>query len=57
MHQLESQRQECYRTLAKAILGAGAPSADAALARALAEHSGTLRQADNIVSLALRRAA
>jgi len=40
--QLAARRHECYRSLAKAILGPAAPTEDAALARALADHAAAL---------------
>ncbi|MBV9131291.1 MAG: hypothetical protein JO318_01255, partial [Chloroflexi bacterium] len=40
--QLAARRHECYRQLAKAILGPAAPQEDLALARALAEHAVTI---------------
>ena len=55
--QLESRRHECYRTLAKAILGPAAPQYDLALARALAEHAALLKPLSNITPFRPRRAA
>jgi hypothetical protein len=40
--QLAARRHECYRSLAKAILGAAAPEEDLALANALADHAVAL---------------
>jgi hypothetical protein len=55
--QLEARRHECYRQLAKAILGPSAPQEDLALARALAEHAALLKPLGNISEFRPRRAA
>jgi hypothetical protein len=54
---LEQRRHECYRQLARAILGPGAPQHDADLARALAEHASLLRAPDNVTPIRRRRVA
>jgi hypothetical protein len=54
---LEARRHECYRQLAKAILGPAAPNGDLALVRALADHAGLLGVADKLIPLPPRRAA
>jgi hypothetical protein len=41
--QLAARRHECYRQLAKAILGPAAPEEDVALANALADHAARLK--------------
>jgi hypothetical protein len=41
--QLAARRHECYRQLAKAILGPAAPEEDLALANALADHAAKLK--------------
>jgi hypothetical protein len=55
--QLESRRHECYRQLAKAILGPAAPQEDLALVEALAEHAKLLKPLSNITEFRPRRAA
>jgi hypothetical protein len=40
--QLAARRHECYRSLAKAILGPAAPEEDTELAQALADHAVAL---------------
>jgi hypothetical protein len=55
--QLAARRHECYRQLAKAILGPAAPQEDLALARALAEHAQLLQPLGNISEFRPRRAA
>lgn len=55
--QLAARRHECYRQLAKAILGPAAPREDLALARALADHAALLGVADKVTPLRRRRAA
>ena len=55
--QLAAQRHECYRQLAKAILGPAAPQEDLALARALADHAAQLGVAPNVTPIRPRRAA
>jgi hypothetical protein len=55
--QLQARRHECYRRLAQAILGPGAPHEDLALARALAEHSELLKPAARISPMPPHRAA
>ena len=53
---LEARRHECYRQLARAILGPDAPREDAPLALALAEHARRVR-ATSSSSSSLARAA
>ncbi|MBV8716611.1 MAG: hypothetical protein JO020_10400 [Chloroflexi bacterium] len=55
--QLAARRHECYRQLAKAILGPAAPQEDLALARALAEHAVTIGAIKNVTPIHARRAA
>jgi hypothetical protein len=55
--QLEARRHECYRQLARAILGPAAPREDIALARALADHAALLGVAKNVTPIRSRRAA
>jgi hypothetical protein len=58
MHaELAARRHECYRQLAKAILGPEAPREDMALARALADHAALLGAAKNVTPIRPRRAA
>lgn len=53
---LAARRHECYRQLARTILGPAAPSDDRALARALAEHARLLSGAgSNLTQLPFRR--
>jgi len=54
---LAARRHECYRQLAKAILGPAAPQEDLALARALAEHAKLLQPLGNVTEFRPRRAA
>jgi hypothetical protein len=54
---LEARRHECYRQLAQAILGPGAPQHDADLARALAEHASLLLRPNNVTPIRRRRVA
>jgi hypothetical protein len=55
--QLEARRHHCYRQLAQAILGPGAPKEDFALANALADHAGLSETTGKIIPLRPRRAA
>jgi hypothetical protein len=55
--QLAARRHECYRQLAKAILGPAAPQEDLALVRALADHAALLGTVNNITPLRAHRAA
>jgi hypothetical protein len=55
--QLAARRHECYRQLAKAILGPAAPEEDLALARALADHAALLRVAEKVTPMRRRRVA
>jgi hypothetical protein len=55
--QLAARRHECYRQLAKAILGAAAPQDDLALARALADHAAALGVVKNVTPIRPRRRA
>jgi hypothetical protein len=55
--QTEARRHECYRQLARAILGPAAPREDAALARALADHTSRLQATSNITPFRRRPAA
>ncbi len=55
--QLAARRHECYRQLARAILGPAAPQEDLALARALAEHAALLGAARNVTPIRPRHAA
>jgi hypothetical protein len=48
---LAARRHECYRQLARAILGPGAPREDLELARALAEHAGLLGVAKKVTPI------
>jgi hypothetical protein len=48
--QLAARRHECYRSLAKAILGSAAPAQDAALAQTLADHAVALGVGHNNVT-------
>jgi hypothetical protein len=54
---LEARRAECYRELARAIVGPMPNTNDAELARALAHHARTLALANNVINLPRRRAA
>ena len=54
---LEERRHACYRQLAQAILGPGAPQQDADLARALAEHAALLLAPQNVTPIRRRRVA
>jgi hypothetical protein len=55
--QIAARRHECYRQLAKAILGPAAPQEDLALARALADHAAALGVVKKITPIRPRRAA
>jgi len=55
--ELEARRHQCYRSLAKAILGPAAPQEDLALARALADHAALLNAADKVTPIRRSRAA
>jgi len=55
--QQAARRHECYRELAKAILGPAAPQEDLALARALAEHAVRLGVVKNVTPIRPRRRA
>lgn len=55
--QLDARRHECYRQLAKAILGPAAPREDLSLARALADHAALLGVAKNVTPMRPRRQA
>lgn len=55
--QLASRRHECYRQLAKAILGPAAPEEDLELARALADHAALLGVVKKVIPLRPRKAA
>ena len=55
--QLDARRHECYRQLAKTILGPDAPQEDLALVRALTDHAALLGAADNVTRLRPRHAA
>jgi hypothetical protein len=55
--QLAARRHECYRQLAKAILGPAAPEEDLALARALADHAALLGVAKGVTPIGPRRVA
>jgi hypothetical protein len=55
--QLEARRHECYKQLARMILGPAAPKEDLALARALADHAALLGVAKNVTPIRPRRAA
>jgi hypothetical protein len=55
--QLAARRQECYRQLARAILGPEAPQSDLGLAQALADHAALLGVAKNVTPIRPRRAA
>jgi hypothetical protein len=55
--QLAARRHECYRQLARAILGPAAPQEDLALARALADHAAAIGAVKNITPIRPRRAA
>ena len=55
--QLAARRHECYRQLAKAILGPAAPREDLALAQALADHAALLGVVPGVTPLRPRRAA
>jgi hypothetical protein len=55
--QLAARRHECYRQLARAILGPEAPHSDAELVRALADHAALLGVAKNVTPIRPRRAA
>jgi hypothetical protein len=52
---IESRRHQCYRDLARAILGPSAPREDSALARALAEHARQLSEANASKVTPIRR--
>jgi hypothetical protein len=55
--QLAARRHECYRQLARAILGPAAPREDLALARALADHAALLGAVKKVTPIRSRRAA
>ena len=55
--QLAARRHQCYRQLAKAILGPAAPQEDLALARALAEHAVSIGAIKNVTPMRPRRNA
>ena len=55
--QLAARRHECYRQLAQAILGPGAPEEDLALARALADHAALLGVVKKVTPLHPRKVA
>jgi hypothetical protein len=55
--QLEARRHECYRQLARTILGPAAPREDLALARALADHAALLGAVKNVTPIRPGRAA
>jgi hypothetical protein len=58
--ELAARRHECYRQLAKAILGPAAPREDLALARALADHAALLnadKASEKITPIRRSRAA
>jgi hypothetical protein len=55
--QLAARRHECYRSLAKAILGAGAPEDDAELTQALADHAVALGVHTNVTPIRPRRSS
>ena len=56
--QLAARRHECYRSLAKAILGPAAPEADTELAQALADHAVALGVGHkNVTPIRARRRA
>jgi hypothetical protein len=56
--QLAARRHECYRSLAKAILGPAAPEEDLTLAHALADHAVALGLGHKkITPIRLRRRA
>jgi hypothetical protein len=55
--QLAARRHECYRQLARVILGPTAPQEDLALAQALAHHAAQLGVAKNVTPLRPRRRA
>jgi hypothetical protein len=55
--QLAARRHQCYRELAKAILGPAAPEEDLALARALADHAAQLGIAGNVTPIRPRKVA
>jgi hypothetical protein len=55
--ELAARRHECYRQLAKAILGPAAPQEDLALVRALADHAALLTATRNVTPIRPRRAA
>ena len=54
---LDARRHECYRDLARAILGDQAPTNDLALARALADHARLLALTNNVTPFRRRPAA
>jgi hypothetical protein len=55
--QLAARRHECYRQLARAILGPAAPQEDLALARALKDHAAAIGAVKNVTPIRPRRAA
>ena len=55
--QLAARRHECYRQLARAILGPAAPEEDVELARALADHAALLGVVKKVTPLRPRKAA
>jgi hypothetical protein len=55
--QLAARRHECYRQLARAILGPEAPHSDLELAQALADHAAQLGVVENVTPMRRRRAA
>jgi hypothetical protein len=55
--QLAARRHECYRQLARAILGAEAPREDAELVRALADHAVQLGVVKKVTPIRGRRRA
>lgn len=55
--QTVASRHECYRRLARAILGPSAPSSDVELADALLEHALRLEPANRITQLRSGHAA
>jgi hypothetical protein len=58
-NQVEARRHECYRQLARAIIGPAAPLEDTALATALAAHALLLQQpvVTNVTPIRRHRAA
>jgi hypothetical protein len=49
--ELAARRHECYRQLAKAILGSAAPEDDLGLARALARHNSLRGTAQSVTPI------